>query len=111
MLFLIQTVRQMVMFSATWPLAVDQLAREFMDPNPVKVYLKHLFELLNNVVDLFRMNHKFQVVVGSEDLSANHDVMQIVEVFSCTIVQFLIVTMVLSYKVLKLLLCLFHTVL
>ncbi|PON94735.1 Helicase [Trema orientale] len=48
--------RQMVMFSATWPLAVHQLAQEFMDPNPVKV------------------------VVGSEDLAANHDVMQIVEV-------------------------------
>ncbi|MCH91859.1 DEAD-box ATP-dependent RNA helicase 5-like [Trifolium medium] len=46
----------MVMFSATWPLAVHHLAQEFMDPNPVKV------------------------VVGSEDLSANHDVMQIVEV-------------------------------
>ncbi|CAM8885354.1 unnamed protein product [Rhodiola kirilowii] len=50
------SVRQMVMFSATWPLAVHQLAQEFMDPNPVKV------------------------VVGSEDLAANHDVMQIVEV-------------------------------
>ncbi|XP_078182488.1 DEA(D/H)-box RNA helicase family protein [Carex rostrata] len=50
------SVRQMVMFSATWPLAVHQLAQEFMDPNPVKV------------------------AVGSEDLSANHDVMQIVEV-------------------------------
>ncbi|KAJ6837929.1 putative DEAD-box ATP-dependent RNA helicase family protein [Iris pallida] len=49
-------VRQMVMFSATWPFAVHQLAQEFMDPNPVKV------------------------VVGSEDLAANHDVMQIVEV-------------------------------
>ncbi|KAG1354231.1 DEAD-box ATP-dependent RNA helicase 5 [Cocos nucifera] len=48
--------RQMVMFSATWPLAVHQLAQEFMDPNPVKV------------------------VVGSQDLAANHDVMQIVEV-------------------------------
>ncbi|XP_014519387.1 DEAD-box ATP-dependent RNA helicase 5 [Vigna radiata var. radiata] len=48
--------RQMVMFSATWPLAVHHLAQEFMDPNPVKV------------------------VVGSEDLAANHDVMQIVEV-------------------------------
>lgn len=48
--------RQMVMFSATWPLSVHQLAQEFMDPNPVKV------------------------VVGSEDLAANHDVMQIVEV-------------------------------
>ncbi|CAA7411009.1 unnamed protein product [Spirodela intermedia] len=48
--------RQMVMFSATWPLAVHQLAQEFMDPDPVKV------------------------VVGSEDLAANHDVMQIVEV-------------------------------
>ncbi|XP_074590791.1 DEAD-box ATP-dependent RNA helicase 5 [Curcuma longa] len=50
------STRQMVMFSATWPFAVHQLAKEFMDPNPVKV------------------------VVGSEDLSANHDVMQIVEV-------------------------------
>ncbi|KAJ9549751.1 hypothetical protein OSB04_022294 [Centaurea solstitialis] len=50
------TVRQVVMFSATWPLPVHQLAQEFMDPNPVKV------------------------VVGSEDLAANHDVMQIVEV-------------------------------
>ncbi|XP_004512453.1 DEAD-box ATP-dependent RNA helicase 5 [Cicer arietinum] len=50
------SVRQMVMFSATWPLAVHHLAQEFMDPNPIKV------------------------VVGSEDLAANHDVMQIVEV-------------------------------
>ncbi|KAM3322398.1 DEAD-box ATP-dependent RNA helicase 5 [Capsicum chacoense] len=50
------SVRQMVMFSATWPPAVHQLAQEFMDPNPIKV------------------------VVGSEDLAANHDVMQIVEV-------------------------------
>ncbi|XP_019152602.1 PREDICTED: DEAD-box ATP-dependent RNA helicase 5 [Ipomoea nil] len=50
------SVRQMVMFSATWPPPVHQLAQEFMDPNPVKV------------------------VVGSEDLAANHDVMQIVEV-------------------------------
>lgn len=50
------SVRQMVMFSATWPPEVHQLAQEFMDPNPIKV------------------------VVGSEDLAANHDVMQIVEV-------------------------------
>ncbi|KAI7989382.1 DEAD-box ATP-dependent RNA helicase 5 [Camellia lanceoleosa] len=50
------SARQMVMFSATWPPAVHQLAQEFMDPNPVKV------------------------VVGSEDLAANHDVLQIVEV-------------------------------
>ncbi|XP_058224557.1 DEAD-box ATP-dependent RNA helicase 5 [Rhododendron vialii] len=50
------STRQMVMFSATWPLPVHQLAQEFMDPNPVKV------------------------VVGSEDLAANHDVLQIVEV-------------------------------
>ncbi|KAL4601712.1 hypothetical protein ACB092_10G001200 [Castanea dentata] len=50
------SARQMVMFSATWPLLVHQLSQEFMDPNPVKV------------------------VVGSEDLAANHDVMQIVEV-------------------------------
>ncbi|XP_047321860.1 DEAD-box ATP-dependent RNA helicase 5 [Impatiens glandulifera] len=50
------TARQVVMFSATWPQIVHQLAQEFMDANPVKV------------------------VVGSEDLAANHDVMQIVEV-------------------------------
>ncbi|KAL2901171.1 DEAD-box ATP-dependent RNA helicase 5 [Bienertia sinuspersici] len=50
------SARQMVMFSATWPTEVHQLAQEFMDPNPIKV------------------------VVGSEDLAANHDVMQIVEV-------------------------------
>ncbi|KAL6180954.1 hypothetical protein ACLB2K_047612 [Fragaria x ananassa] len=50
------SARQMVMFSATWPPSVHQLAQEFMDPNPVKV------------------------VVGSEDLAANHDVLQIVEV-------------------------------
>ncbi|XP_015901511.3 DEAD-box ATP-dependent RNA helicase 5 [Ziziphus jujuba] len=50
------SARQMVMFSATWPLSVHRLAQEFMDPNPVKV------------------------VIGSEDLAANHDVMQIVEV-------------------------------
>ncbi|KAI3836694.1 hypothetical protein MKX03_019413 [Papaver bracteatum] len=48
--------RQMVMFSATLPPSVYQLAQEFMDSNPVKV------------------------VVGSEDLAANHDVLQIVEV-------------------------------
>ncbi|KAF5729750.1 DEAD-box ATP-dependent RNA helicase 5 isoform X1 [Tripterygium wilfordii] len=50
------SARQMVMFSATWPTDVHRLAQDFMDPNPVKV------------------------VIGSEDLSANHDVMQIVEV-------------------------------
>lgn len=50
------SIRQTVMFSATWPLPVHQLAQNFMDPDPVKV------------------------VVGSEDLAANHDVMQIVEV-------------------------------
>ncbi|KAK8278745.1 hypothetical protein V6Z12_D09G064300, partial [Gossypium hirsutum] len=47
--------RQMVMFSATSPAAVHRLAEEYMDPNPVKV------------------------VIGSEDLAANYDVMQIVE--------------------------------
>lgn len=32
-------VRQTVMFSATWPLPVHQLAQEFMDPNPIKVWI------------------------------------------------------------------------
>uniref|UniRef100_A0A2P2LBB5 DEAD-box ATP-dependent RNA helicase 5 isoform X2 n=1 Tax=Rhizophora mucronata TaxID=61149 RepID=A0A2P2LBB5_RHIMU len=50
------SARQMIMFSATWPLDVHTLAEEYMDPNPVKV------------------------VVGSEDTAANHDVLQIVEV-------------------------------
>ncbi|CAK7356037.1 unnamed protein product [Dovyalis caffra] len=50
------SARQMIMFSATWPVDVHNLAEEYMEPNPVKV------------------------VVGSEDTAANHDVMQIVEV-------------------------------
>ena len=29
--------RQMIMFSATWPSEVDQLSKEFMGPNPIKV--------------------------------------------------------------------------
>ncbi|KAG0559585.1 hypothetical protein KC19_10G116000 [Ceratodon purpureus] len=50
-------VRQTVMFSATWPQAVSKLAMEFMNEDePVKV------------------------MVGSQDLAANHDVTQIVEV-------------------------------
>lgn len=50
-------VRQTVMFSATWPQAVSKLAMEFMnEADPVKV------------------------MVGSQDLAANHDVTQIVEV-------------------------------
>lgn len=50
-------VRQTVMFSATWPQAVSKLAMEFMnEEDPVKV------------------------MVGSQDLAANHDVTQIVEV-------------------------------
>lgn len=31
--------RQMIMFSATWPLDVHNLADEYMDPNPIKVQL------------------------------------------------------------------------
>ncbi|WCJ29049.1 ATP-dependent RNA helicase DBP3 [Euphorbia peplus] len=50
------SARQMIMFSATWPIDVHNLAEEYMDANPIKV------------------------VVGSEDTAANHDVMQIVEV-------------------------------
>ncbi|KAH0862852.1 hypothetical protein HID58_080063 [Brassica napus] len=51
-----QLMYLMVMFSATWPMEVHKLAQEFMDPNPVKV------------------------VIGSVDLAANHDVLQIIEV-------------------------------
>ncbi|KAL0700276.1 hypothetical protein Bca4012_056398 [Brassica carinata] len=52
-------VRQTVLFSATWPMVdVHKLAQEFMELNPVKV------------------------VIGSVDLAAIHDVMQIVEVRS-----------------------------
>jgi len=47
--------RQTVMFSATWPSAIQKLAHEFLS-KPVKV------------------------TIGSEDLSANHRVQQIVEV-------------------------------
>lgn len=85
-------VRQMVMFSATWPLAVHQLSQEFMDPNPVKVCLFVRWLYFLNVAYMILMygwTHAaftpYQVVVGSEDLAANHDVMQIVEVRYCSI--------------------------
>lgn len=73
----------MVMFSATWPLSVHQLAQEFMDPNPVKVWIFVLDINLGQhyLASLFGNRAPFQVVVGSEDLAANHDVMQIVEVW------------------------------
>jgi len=51
----IPTQRQTCMFSATWPTSIQNLASEFLK-NPVKV------------------------TIGSEDLSANHRVNQIVEV-------------------------------
>lgn len=77
-------VRQMLMFSATWPPPVHQLAQEFMDPHPVKVCFfaaasKHFQSC--SLVSSFEKWILFQVVVGSEDLAANHDVMQIVEVY------------------------------
>jgi len=51
----IPTQRQTLMFSATWPTSIQNLASEFLN-NPVKV------------------------TIGSEDLAANHRVNQIVEV-------------------------------
>lgn len=50
--------RQTLMFSATWPAAVDKLCKEFMQDSSKIV----------------------KVTVGSEALAANHDVTQIVEV-------------------------------
>ena len=43
----------MVMFSATWPLAVHQLAQEFMDPDPVKV----CFDLYNHVLSVIILSY------------------------------------------------------
>lgn len=53
--------RQTIMFSATWPAAVDQLAKEFMGGHPIKV------------------------IVGSQDLAANHAVTQLIEVIDTTL--------------------------
>jgi hypothetical protein len=54
-------VRQMVMFSATWPLAVHKLAQEFMDPNPIKVvlFLSVFFFAFKQVprLTVFSMSH------------------------------------------------------
>lgn len=74
----------MVMFSATWPLDVHKLAEEFMDPNPVKVCFPLQFIFLPCKLLHFPNDHLnfFQVVIGSVDLAANHDVMQIIEVCS-----------------------------
>lgn len=53
-----------------------------MDPNPVKVWILNLAWLFDGFRVVFLKTNKrcSQVVVGSEDLAANHDVLQIVEV-------------------------------
>jgi len=51
----IRSDRQTMMFSATWPQAIKSLANDYQ-------------------------NHPVKVTIGSEDLSANHNVTQIVEV-------------------------------
>lgn len=53
------------MFSATWPLAVHQLAQEFMDPNPVKVCiisLLFLFDWLEKAHSYFCYHLSYQAV-------------------------------------------------
>lgn len=80
----------MVMFSATWPIDVHKLAQEFMDPNPVKVsFITRSVFIFSHLTNLFHSlkdhSNFFQIVIGSEDLAANHDVMQIVEVYVTTI--------------------------
>ena len=49
--------RQTVMFSATWPPAIQTLAMEFMT-KPVKVNMKHyLFEKSRSRIDTLRIRH------------------------------------------------------
>ncbi|KAH7284069.1 hypothetical protein KP509_34G038200 [Ceratopteris richardii] len=57
----IKKSRQTIMFSATWPAAVDRLAEEYMRKDPIKV------------------------TVGSQDLAANHAVTQVVEVIDSSL--------------------------
>ena len=51
----------MVMFSATWPLAVHQLAQEFMDPNPVKV-CPYSFLFRPSIVYIYHLYDKLLVI-------------------------------------------------
>lgn len=53
MLSVVGAARQMVMFSATWPLAVHQLAQEFMDPDPVKVCFHFINIFLAYCIHIF----------------------------------------------------------
>lgn len=57
--------RQMVMFSATWPLPVHYLAQEFMDPNPVKVCI-FIFNKSFQLLFLYKLLEEeiFKLVTG-----------------------------------------------
>ncbi|KAL0447718.1 UNVERIFIED_CONTAM: DEAD-box ATP-dependent RNA helicase 5 [Sesamum latifolium] len=58
------SVRQMVMFSATWPPAVHQLAQEFMDPHPVKVLDDRARdERLQTLLEKYHKSRKNRVLV------------------------------------------------
>ncbi|KAJ1477328.1 hypothetical protein T484DRAFT_1821754, partial [Baffinella frigidus] len=63
--------RQTLMFSATWPMSIQAIASEFLS-NPARVTVGS---------EELSANHRVkQIVEGSEEISANHRVKQIVEV-------------------------------
>jgi ATP-dependent RNA helicase DDX5/DBP2 len=85
-LFQIRPDRQTLYWSATWPKEVEQLARNFLF-DPYKVYtIAHTplcivllpFLLYANLAGL----NVVQVIIGSEELKANHAIVQHVEILS-----------------------------
>lgn len=57
----------MVMFSATWPIEVHKLAQEYMDPNPVKVWIFIHKDILVNIYIFFSNSFKplpFLKIIG-----------------------------------------------
>lgn len=87
LLFQIRPDRQTLYWSATWPKEVEQLARKFLfDPYKVhsttvhRTFLQFTFPFLLHV-NTAEINMT-QVTIGSEDLKANHAIVQHVEILS-----------------------------
>jgi ATP-dependent RNA helicase DDX5/DBP2 len=92
LLFQIRPDRQTLYWSATWPKEVEQLARNFLfDPYKV-IIVPHEIILLVNILHCSILPYvllvsklqfyMMQVIIGSEELKANHAISQHVEILS-----------------------------
>ncbi|KAL7576300.1 hypothetical protein ACA910_018123 [Epithemia clementina (nom. ined.)] len=70
--------RQTCMFSATWPADIQKIAMDFMNPDPIRVYVG--FETIRNVDDLVNEDGDATNTTIDDSLSANKRVKQIIHV-------------------------------